>query len=228
VRGASDFSLHRNCPRKFEQRDKDRYLIISDAKQSFDILWSLHGNQRELTLIPFTLKANETYTFTVKEERSRIGEDLGIEPPKSENPENYYIKIPNLIRVIRDGSLVFDREICEAHQRKMERREAPIIYGLIIPQGKQPPEQQYRTKFSHYSEQAFGGCCIMPNKTDFIYVCPYCVAAHKEWEKDNSATSKSRVTCAAAYCWPCFRPTCEGGLRRVPYALPRRQCSVRL
>lgn len=175
---------------KFEQRDKDRYLIVTDARHSLDILWSLNGNQKELALFPFTLNTHETYTFTIEEKPYRFGEDLGIELPKSKNPENDYIRIPTLIRVVRRGSLVFDRTICEAHHRKMERREVPIIYGLIIPEGKQPTDKEYRTQFPHYSEQAFGGCCVMPQKTDFIYVCSDCVAAHKKWESDNSATSK--------------------------------------
>jgi len=176
------------APAKFEQRDKDHYLVITDAQNSFDIFWSLHAGPKDFDLFPCTLKDKETYTFTIEVEPRKI--DRPFELSKNAIKEDEYIKIPTLIRIVHNDTLIYDREICEAHHRKMERREVPIIYGMpAAPEGKPPTEKQCRTQFPHFAEKCWGGCCIdeFSKKTDFIYICPDCVAAHQEWEKDRPA-----------------------------------------
>lgn len=160
-------------PASFEKHDDSTYLVVSGEKQKFEIMWSLLLNNKEIPLYPLTLDKKETYTFTIEEVSEKI-DNTGTT-----------VKRHNLVKVIRRNRVVYDREICEIHHCKMERKEVPIIYGLVMDIGVQPTPEQEKTLFPHHFESVLGGCCVMPKKSTLIYVCSKCKDAYEKWHVEH-------------------------------------------
>jgi hypothetical protein len=156
---------------KFEERGQFTYLIIGDAKHSYDVAWAMPPG---LSFVPVSIETNRVYTFTVVEE-----------PYKS-------IKITKLTRVQQQGKIIYDVEVCEVHKTRMEHKKVRIAYGLIMPSPGQPTADDERELFPHWREISFGGCCIEPDspKAEKIYVCSQCKVAHEKWTKNRQNPKK--------------------------------------
>src|ERR1051325_10764732 len=72
---------------RFDDRDRYTYLLLSDDKHSYEILWSIPP---KIQFVPVTLDGNRVYTFTVVEEPFRD------------------TTIPKLRRVQQDGQIIYD------------------------------------------------------------------------------------------------------------------------
>lgn len=120
-------------------------------------------------LVP--LDTNQTYTFTIESVQSGL--------------KGYVF--PEVIRIELNGLTVFDHEICEVHQRRMERKRVPIRYGLFISDSTWPSADTERTRFPHYREFVPGGCVRGPRspKSERLFVCDECKASHSQWKAEN-------------------------------------------
>ena len=157
------------APAKLEQRGDWIYLTISDARHSYDLPWAMPPHYAGSV----TLESNRVYTFTIIEERSRSG-----------------FLIPEVVRIERDRKLIYDREICEVHHIKMDRKQVKIEYGLILPGPGEPTGETAQRLFPHRLEVAFGGCVVSPDspKTEKVYVCRECKKAYEKWKSENKKT----------------------------------------
>ena len=153
------------APAKLEQRGDWIYLTISDAKHSYDLPWANYAGS-------VALESNRVYTFTIIEEPFRSG------------------FIPEVVRVERDGKMIYDREICEVHHIKMYRKEVRIAYGLILPGPGEPTGETEQRLFPHRLEVSFGGCVVSPDspKTEKVYVCSECKKAYEKWKSKHTKT----------------------------------------
>jgi hypothetical protein len=140
-------------------------LRITDNKRSWDLGWGYHG----MSFFPVTLDTNQTYTFTMAEKPFHGS------------------SIPELRRVLLGGTVLYDREICEVHKKKMVHKEAPIAYGLMLPDPEDPSGEIERRMFPHRYEISFGGCVITPRspKTEKIYFCSECKKAFAKWRSEK-------------------------------------------
>jgi hypothetical protein len=156
------------APARLEQRGDWTWLTISDAKNSYELPWALQPHVGSVALEP-----NRVYTFTIVEE-----------------PFHYRFPIPQVARVERDGKVIYDRETCEAHHVKMDRKVVRIDYGLIVPGPGEPTGETEHRLFPHRHEVAFGGCVVMPDspKTEKVYVCSECKKAYDKWRAENKSS----------------------------------------
>ena len=99
------------APAKLEPGGEWIYLTISDAKHSYELPCVFRPPYNG----PVALESNRVYTFTLMKEPYKTGR-----------------LISHVVKVEQDGKMIYDREVCEAHQVKMERTEVKIIYGLIV------------------------------------------------------------------------------------------------
>lgn len=180
---------------RFVQRKDAIDLRIDGGKEPINILWSIElqgdvNRGKTFHYFPVTLASNSNYTFTVEEQRICLLDESKTIIPSSLKREDFMMTRHTLVRISRDGTVLWDREVCEVHKRKMARIDAPIIYGLIIPNGPQPTLEQMQTGFPHYREVRFGGCVVGQEKTEKMFVCSDCKAAYAKWENAQPARTK--------------------------------------
>ncbi len=188
------------APVKFIERSGNPHLVVADDELSFEFLWFPHAPSHGARWKPIDLVAGDTCTFTIEIERfgiSREEKAYAREIYPAKNLEPGVVKIPNLVRIVRDGKVIYDREFCEVHKIKMAASEVPIVYGLIRPQGVFPRTQETRTLFPNRSDLVLGGCCPTPRTTELIFVCPACKEAYEKWEKQNNPPDKSTPPAAS-------------------------------
>jgi hypothetical protein len=157
------------APAKPEPGGEWIYLTISDAKHSHELPCVFRPPYNG----PVALESNRVYKFTLIKEPYKTGR-----------------LISHVVKVEQDGKMIYDREVCEAHHVKMERKEVKIIYGLIVRDAGGPTSETVQRLFPHGHEIAFGGCAIMPGslKTEKIYVCSECRKAYEKWASANQKT----------------------------------------
>lgn len=83
--------------------------------------------------------------------------------------------------------MIYDREVCEVHQVKMELKEVPIFYGSFLPIHGGPSGETAHRLFPHHREYLLGGCVITPGspETNKVYFCSQCKVAYGKWTKEN-------------------------------------------
>ncbi|RYD81674.1 MAG: hypothetical protein EOP84_10605 [Verrucomicrobiaceae bacterium] len=170
---------------EFKKRDDAAFLVIKDGTETIDILWSFDLLGETRRSFPVTLSSGTRYVFTIEEEQYSPLEEAGMRLPDSIDRKHFMSTRQTLVRISLGEQVLFDREICEVHNRKMKRIDAPIIYGLVWHEGKHPTREVYKSRFPHYREISFGGCCIAPQKTELMFVCGDCKTAHAKWEEEN-------------------------------------------
>ena len=154
------------APARLENRDGWTYLIISNSNHSYELPWArpphFDGD--------VALQADQVYTFTVIEE-----------------PFMRDVLIPHVAKVEQNGRTIYDREVCEVHHAKMERKKVRVVYGLIRPGAGEPSSDTERRLFPHRHEISFGGCDVgsYSPKTEKIYVCDQCKKAYAKWKAEN-------------------------------------------
>jgi hypothetical protein len=187
IHAFSETTSHKStfdAPASFKEANDMTDLVISDGKKSFTFTWAYQDKDGRQMGYPCELKEGETYTFTLDEERTPYEAKYA---PQSK-PEDRVIKRTHLSKITQAGKVIFDREMCEVHQRRMDRKEVAIIFGLVGPAtGKQPTNKELKTLFPHHSEKVFGGCIMGPVTTEVKYVCPDCKIAHEKWAKENGS-----------------------------------------
>jgi hypothetical protein len=143
------------------------YLIIADASHRYELMWAKppHFSRN------IEIEANRVYTFTIVEEKS-VWSSLFT---------------PRIAKVEENGLTIYDREVCEVHQIKMERKKVPILYGLFRESPGEPAAQVNHELFPHRHDVVLGGCVVERDspKTDRIYVCRQCRDAYARWKAEN-------------------------------------------
>lgn len=179
----------------FERGRNFAYLLIADGNAVIRFCWSSElSNEDEGRKphhhYPVTLAEDSRYVFTIEDWAYSYGEEADWAEGFHLDSQTQKPTLDRLVRISRKGKVLFDREVCEIHHRKMERIDVPIRYGYIIKEGKEPTFEQLQTRFPHYKDVILGGCCGVPGRTTLRFVCPDCKAAHKKWEKTASPTKK--------------------------------------
>jgi len=178
---------------KFEKDGDFTDLIIDDGKMPISIYWSWDPKDDAPTNypeFPVTLASDTQYTFFVEEQEYSRLKELGMKAPYFIDPKAFMRTNHTLVRISLNDSILFDREVCEIHHRKMQRIDARIIYGLIASRQPYPTLGEVNSQFPHYQEVSFGGCVVGAKKTELMFVCPDCKAAHKKWEKEHPSIAK--------------------------------------
>jgi hypothetical protein len=157
------------APAKLEPPGEFIYLTISDAKHSYELPCVFRPPYNG----PVAFESNRVYKFTVIKVPYKTGRLFS-----------------QVVKVEQDGKMIYDREVCEAHHVKMERKEVKIVYGLIVRDAGGPTSETAQRLFPHRHEISFGGCVIMPGslKTEKIYVCSECRKAYEKWMSQNQKT----------------------------------------
>jgi hypothetical protein len=164
---------------KFNVRGEVVRLSVADESRSFEFLWSVAGVGIRIGSI--TLATNRTYTFTL---RSDLTASRYVDVPYD------FSKKAALVRVEEGGQLLWDCEICEAHETQMDKKLVPVLYGLLRRDKNTPTAEQDLRLFPHRHEFVSGGCVGGSEKTAEIYVCNECKAAFERW---RSAPKAARV-----------------------------------
>ena len=97
-----------------------------------------------------------------------------------------YIVDPGFLAALRREAE--ETRICEVHGTKLEEKEVPIRWGLILPPDSDEPTFTYRMKnFPNAQEFVTGGCIVPVDKkeTERIFICPDCQKAKEEWFKKH-------------------------------------------
>jgi hypothetical protein len=98
-----------------------------------------------------------------------------------------------LIKVVHDGMVLMDANLCEVHGAKMERKELPIRYGEPGSSFMGIPFNMWNEKFPHGFSCAFGGCIVVDGKSPVTkprFVCAKCVEDAAAWRARLSEQDK--------------------------------------
>lgn len=179
---------------RFKDWNDNQFLTVADDERAFDLLWRRYYLVGGYTEYPFRLNPGEICTFTIEIERFKS--DWPIPYPTSIHPAAYqvgeFVMIPTLVRVVRDGKVIFDRGVCEVHNIGMEHRVVHFGYGFPTwPEGKWPTHQVSRAQFPHHWDRRGGGCIPGPRKSALAIICPACKAAFDKWRRDNNPPADS-------------------------------------
>ncbi len=150
---------------RFESRDDWVYLVIADTEHRYEIMWAFPPDYGGLV----KLKPSGIYTFTVEERLVFPGIDY---------------RVQEVIKVESNGRVIYDREVCEVHQTRMEKKRVPVWYGYIVDGPGEPSRQEELKSFPHRREYLLGGCVSGPEspQTALLYMCDDCKAAYDAWK----------------------------------------------
>ena len=167
--GGSELVQVTTAPR-LKQHEQGPFLVVGDSTRLYYLLAGA---------IPVSFDTNRIYTFTILDDASH----------------RMFIGVPfdgifsaSLIKAQLDGVTVYDVEVCERHNAKMEHKEVRIIYGLYRPGPDAPSAEIERQLFPHRHEYSFGGCVggVTGPKTEQVYVCGQCKLAYEKWKSDKT------------------------------------------
>jgi len=102
--------------------------------------------------------------------------------------DDAYDQLQLLVRIESNGMILFDKSICGTHHIAMNLTEVPIAYGMLA---STETEIYCDTHFPHFRDYAAGGCLVQEEKTTWVYVCPACVAACKEYARIHPKSEKA-------------------------------------
>ena len=95
---------------------------------------------------------------------------------------------------IRDG-LAGHSSTCEVHCIEMETRTLPIEWGLPFIPIDQPYDQTKTTLFPNVPRNYLGGSDFSDGTTyAFVYVCPKCEMAEREWLNQMASETLEKMT----------------------------------
>lgn len=164
---------------KLEAGYQSKYLVLENGKEPIRILWELDGS-REINatprpLFPVTLEPNTVYVFTVDEDEEQITFGDGTD-------RRVYVRVKQtLVRIARDGQIVYDQLDCAVHKRRMDRIKAEVVVGMQGDPGPHAPESILKERFPNYRDKHYAGCIDLGERTRLMYVCPDCKAAYLAW-----------------------------------------------
>lgn len=75
---------------------------------------------------------------------------------------------------------------CHLHQVKMEKKQVPIIYGLVRPDDQEI--LMYKKEpllFPHAKDYVLGGCSIQWKKSQKLFECSQCRKAKENWLEEH-------------------------------------------
>ena len=137
----------------------------------------IHLNWPAAAPQPVSLNPASTYTFDLLVEKNWL--QMGFSRIDT-------IYTATLVRLRHNDRTLYDGTLCPLHHVAMSRQLVPIAYGYAV----------YSAPFAHEAAAHFpnarlkveGGCSPNPaHKETFIWVCPACEAASKQY----AATHKS-------------------------------------
>jgi hypothetical protein len=160
-------------------------LIFTNATRGFSFYWGAPGRPRPYN---FELDTNQVYTFVMGQRVMEMGTMHVLEqglvkecPVRMTNAE--------LRRIVQNGRVLFDLEICPVHAVKMAYRDVPIYYGLLLTPAGEPTFDIVQKLFPHHLEWIGGGCSMLRDSPTIgkKFVCDKCRAAYAKWKADHSA-----------------------------------------
>jgi hypothetical protein len=154
------------------------FLELHRGMEAKQVLWSAQfPGEARTTCYDAELEPGKTYSFTVGSSPSRL--KLSEVPDYSRH---------ELILIEAAGRVVYDRDFCAVHQRRMVRRELRILYGLVLPGSNWPSRVESEALFPNRETPPLGGCVSMPGisaETEWQSVCPDCTRAFEEWRAEK-------------------------------------------
>ena len=103
---------------------------------------------------------------------------------------------------IRDG-LAGHSSTCEVHCIEMETRTLPIEWGLPFIPIDQPYDQIKTTLFPNVPRNYLGGSDFSDGTTyAFVYVCPKCEMAEREWLNQMASETLEKMTQQSGPAYP--------------------------
>ena len=163
-------------PATFKTRDGQLYLYIDGTNRAYFLPWGTSPSMPLHYSTSISLESNRVYTFTI------ITEDF-------KKPEAPTVPRSTVVKVERDGKIIYDREVCELHQIRMEHRQGWIVYTYMSPGQGEPSEATEQRVFPHRKEHSFGGDEYnpgIPRKGD-VYVCSRCKEAYEKWKAEHAS-----------------------------------------
>lgn len=174
---------------EFNRYDKSQSLLLTIGGEHVRIPWRSEYEDEVYYWYSFTLTPDEEYTFTILLEKVLAAPDKTSEQDtdgttiwSSPSALMYDLHLPMIIRVLQDDTVIYDASICEVHQTLMDYREVPIYYGLPLFDETEPDWETRKRLFPHESDYILGGCIVQLRKSDWVHICPECVAAYQEWK----------------------------------------------
>ncbi len=161
---------------EFENDGTFTTLRLTDGECNYSVSW---GMPPDVWFVPVTLDTNRTYRFTIMQ-RPTVG-------------------LAKVRKVEENGQTIYDEEICEVHQVRMEHKRVRIRYGLIRPGPNAPDWATERDFFPHGREYSLGGCVSMPSspKQTKVYVCGACKEAYSLWMRQHSLVELDSINSEA-------------------------------
>ncbi len=163
-------------PARFETRDGQLYLYINGTNRAYLLPWGTSPSMPLHYSTSISLESNRVYTFTI------ITEDF-------KKPDAPTVRRSTVVKVERDGKIIYDREVCEVHQIRMEYRQGWIVYTYMLPGPGEPSEVIEQRLFPHRKKHSFGGIDYnpgTPRKGD-VYVCSQCKEAYEKWKTEHAS-----------------------------------------
>ena len=163
-------------PARFETRDGQLYLYIEGTIRPYLLPWGTSPSMPLHYSTSISLESNLVYTFTI------ITEDF-------KEPGAPVVKRSTVVKVERDGKIIYDREVCEVHQIKMDHIQGWIVYTYMSPGLGEPSDVTEQRLFPHRKEHSFGGNEYnpgSPRKGD-VYVCSRCKKAYEKWKTEQAS-----------------------------------------
>lgn len=162
------------APAQFKSDYNSLYLVVTNSTQQFEFLWELAPELYS----DVTLQTNHIYTFLVS---------------KKVMLSDRTIKLPEIIRIRDEETVIYDREICSVHQVIKHTEDLPIVNGIPGPPYElNPDDNTCRTKFPNFRQRILGGCVIRPDRpqpvTEPWRICSACKDAYSTWIRNHHAT----------------------------------------
>jgi hypothetical protein len=166
---------------RFQTRDGQLYLFIDDTNatnRAYLLPWGTSPDMPLHYSTSISLESNRVYTFTI------ITEDF-------KKPQAPVVKRSTVVKVERDGKIIYDREVCEVHQTKMDHRKGWVVYTHMSPGPGEPSEVTEQRLFPHRKEYSFGGDEYNPGspRKGEVYVCSQCKKAYAKWKTEHPKKS---------------------------------------
>ncbi|MFZ1218160.1 MAG: hypothetical protein WAO00_02650 [Chthoniobacterales bacterium] len=164
-----------------KQDDKTTSGTIHSGGRVVYIPWSDEWRDRGLRGL-FT--SGKTYRITLRDEWV-LDDDEPWAFVSDRDHKDYHDTVNDskcyvLMRVEKDGAVIFDRSVCEVHHVKMSEIKAKV--GTSAPL---PGEAECERKFPHYRDFLKIMCIADGTEQASLYVCPECVAACKRLTDPN-------------------------------------------
>ncbi len=172
---------------RFERFEGKTYFSVSDGTESFRVFWSYWRDPApprypsDYERIALSEGQRYRFTFAFDDELSSSTDfNATVTAPGVPNDGRYlpldHFRIATLRKLEQNGVVLFDQDYCPVHDRRMEVKRVPVVYGLLV------PVEPVATKFPHNDRLVRGGCVGGEEKRRPALVCGDCATGLTAWE----------------------------------------------